>query len=74
MAASNVSVSVRVYEVAPFPARQEEAPVRSHTLEENSPFAIEFERYLLQSFDKVRRLYFSVKWFGVGALLTAARV
>lgn len=31
------------------------------------------ERYFLKSFDKAGRLYVSVKWFGVGALLAAAR-
>ena len=60
----------RVYEVAPFPARQEGSPSTIAHSAGKQPL----ERYLLKGVDKARRLYFSVKWFGVGALLTAARV
>ncbi len=62
---------VRVYEVAPFPAHQEGSPSTIAHSGRTHPLRIEFGRYFLQSFDKARRLYFSVKWFGLGALLTA---
>jgi glycosyl transferase family 25 len=65
---------VRVYEVAPFPAHQEGSPSTIAHSARKQPLRTEFGRYMPKSFDKARRLYFSVKWFGVGALLTATRV
>lgn len=64
----------RVYEVAPFPARQEGSPSTIAHYTGHRPLRMKVERYFLKSFDKAARLYCSVKWFGVGALLTAARI
>jgi glycosyl transferase family 25 len=64
----------RVYEVAPFPARQEGSPSTIAHHAGHRPLRMKVERYFLKSFDKAGRLYCSVKWFGVGALLTATRV
>ena len=63
----------RVYEVAPFPARQEGSASTIAHWTGKRPLRMKVERYLLKSFDKAGRLYLSVKWFGVGALLTAVR-
>ncbi len=63
----------RVYEVAPFPARQEGGASTIDHRKGKRSMRMKVERYFLKSFDKAGRLYCSVKWFGLGALVKAKR-
>ena len=65
---------VRVYEVAPFPARQEGSPSTIAHSAGKQPLRIEFERYLLKSYDRAEGFTSALNGSGIGALLTAARV
>jgi glycosyl transferase family 25 len=63
---------LRTYEVFPFPARQEGSPSTIlHHQSSEWPLRVRVERSFLKNFDRASKFYRSVKWFGLGALLTA---
>jgi glycosyl transferase family 25 len=58
-----------VYEAFPFPVRQDGSPGTIHHHHVRPPVLHHVLRYFIRRFDRIRRLYFTIRKFGMRALL-----
>jgi glycosyl transferase family 25 len=66
---------LRIYEVFPFPARQDgidQATLRESNAER--PLSLRLSRYVMRSYFKAKRFYFTVRMFGIRPLLANIRL